>query len=315
MLDYKIYKILFFGSSEFAIPSLEILIKKKWRVVGVVTQPDRPRDRKKILSPTPVKAFAKKKKLKILDLESLKSQTARDKIMSASADIAIVASYGQIIPESILNAARLGFINIHPSLLPKYRGPAPIQYAILNGERTTGISVMLLDDKMDHGPIIAQEASSIALDDDYITLHNRLAQQAAKLLADALPDWILGNLTIRPQDEKQATYTKLLSKEDGRIFWKTNARSIIQKIRAFTPWPSAWTTLEGKRVKITKAETADIILSLNPGELRVAPKILYVGAGNQTAIKILTLQPEGRKEMLVETFLRGAHQLQGKYFE
>jgi methionyl-tRNA formyltransferase len=314
MLDYKNYKIIFFGSSEFALPALELLLEQGWNVTGVITQPDRPKGRELEPAATPVKNFAKKRHLSVMSFDNLSSQDARSKIMKCSADLAVVASYGQIIPASIFNASRLGFLNLHPSLLPKYRGPAPIQFVLLNGERKTGVTIISLDDKMDHGPIVAQEDEIIKPEDDFQTLHDRLARHAAKLLLKIMPGWIMGDLKPKAQDERSATYTKILTRDDGRINWKNTASAITQRIKALTPWPGMWTELDGLRYKIYKAEAETLPIQLLPGEIRFTANEIYAGCGNQTALKITLLQPAGKKVMGPKEYIMGHRAIQGKIF-
>jgi len=312
-MEHSFYKLVFFGTSDFAVPILERLVSEKWKIVAVITQPDRPKGREGKLSPTPVKIAAEKMKLPIHELPSLKSEEAKDFIKSLRADLGLVVSYGVIIPGDVLRMARLGFVNIHPSLLPKYRGPSPIQTAILNGEIATGTSIMVVDEKMDHGPIIAQEEVAIKDSDDYTSLHNRLAEVSSQLLAEKLPKWILGNLKETVQDDRRATFTKTLNREDGKINWKKPAEAISRQLRAFSPWPGVWTNLNGVRHKILKARPAEDAPELACGQILSSGTHLFVGCGNKTTLEIKRLQPEGKKQMNAEEFLRG-RDLQGQFF-
>ncbi|MEK9181066.1 MAG: methionyl-tRNA formyltransferase, partial [Patescibacteria group bacterium] len=314
-MDFKHYKIIFFGSSEFALPALQTLIKDGWNIRAVVTLPDRPAGREAELSATPVKKLALKKKLKVLEFSNLRDASVAVELKNLKADCAVVSAYGSIIPKDILKLARLGFINVHPSLLPKYRGPSPIQTALLNGEKKTGVSLILLDEQMDHGPVLAQSEIVILEDDDYPSLLKRLSENAAEMLAKHLPHWLFGETKTVRQDEKKATFTKILTRDDGRIKWKNSASAILQQIRAFTPWPGSWTLLFGERIKILGAATAEIALGQPSGHIYVSAKKLFVSCGNKTALEILRLQPAGKPAMSAEDYLRGHSDVAGKAFQ
>jgi methionyl-tRNA formyltransferase len=196
-------------------------------------------------------------------------------------DLVIVANYGKIIPQDILNIPRYGFLNVHPSLLPKYRGPSPIQFSILNGDKETGITIILMDAKVDHGPILAQRKTIIGENETAAELRDRLAVLGAKLLIDVIPDWLRGKIKLRRQDERKATYTKILVREDGKIDWKKSVKVIERQIRAFCPWPGTYTFYKGKRLKILKARL------------------------EKNKLIIEEVQLEGKKPTSFEDFLRG----------
>ncbi len=265
-------KIIFIGTSSFALPALEKLVEHNYQVLAVVTAPDKPTGRQQEMTPSPVKEIALKYNLPIIQLEE---------IPQLESDLIITASYGRIIPKEIINTPKKGSINLHPSLLPKYRGPSPIQTAILNGDRITGISIIQMDQKMDHGPVLAQQESAISPDDTYQSLEQKLSEQSADLLIEILPRYFKNKLKPEIQDEHEANYTKILTKQDGKINWQKSAQEIERKVRAFYPWPGAWTESNGQRIKIIKAkvENNKLILEL--------------------------VQPAGKKPMTGQEFLRG----------
>lgn len=314
-MQFDHYKILFFGSSEFALPTLAALLKNRWKIVAVITQPDRPKGREGQLASTPVKDFAVKKRLRVLEYPNFREPDAIETLKSLQPDFAVVAAYGSLIPAAALKLTRLGFLNIHPSALPKYRGPSPIQSALLNGEEKIGISIMLLDEQMDHGPILAQKEISIEPEEDYTALQTRLSSDAADFLLGTLPQWLLGEIQPKPQDEKKATFTKILTRDDGKINWKNSARAILLQIRALAPWPGTWTTFEGERLKILRAKISDSILTSPPGHIYASAKQLFVSCGNGTALEILQLQPAGKNPMSTEDYLHGHSGVAGKVFQ
>jgi len=278
-------RIIFIGTPEFGAIILEELVKNNYQPVLVITNPDKPVGRKQVLTPPPVKLAAQKYKISIEQPEKIKN--SKIKIQNLEPDLIITAAYGQIIPKEILKIPKYGCLNIHPSLLPKYRGPSPIQAAILNGDKETGVTIMLMDEKMDHGPILNQrELEFSILNFQFSKLHDRLADLGAKLLLETIPDWINGKIKPQTQDEKKATYTKIIKKEDGEINWKKPAQEIERQIRAFNSWPGAFTFIQKKgkkiRIKICQAE---------------------LSKDNKLIIK--KLQPEGKKPMSFEEFKKG----------
>jgi methionyl-tRNA formyltransferase len=276
-------KIIFFGTPEFAIPALKALLIDKYDIVAVVTGPDRPRGRYKKIGPSPVKILAGEKKIKVFQPKSpSKDDIFFEEFNDLKPDLCIVSAYGKIIPNKMLNIPKFGFINIHPSLLPKYRGPSPIQTAILNGDKKTGVSIMKIDEKIDHGPVLAQRAPANGTSQlEFRKLHDELAKLGAELLINTLPKYIRGEITPREQDHDNATFTKLLTREDGKIYWSDRYSKIYNQIRALNPDPGTWTQWNNKVVNIKEAELVD-------GKL-----------------KIKTLQMEGKKEMSLESFLNG----------
>ncbi|HLC44697.1 MAG: methionyl-tRNA formyltransferase [Candidatus Doudnabacteria bacterium RIFCSPHIGHO2_01_FULL_50_11] len=307
-------KTIYFGSSEFALPIFEALLNERIKILAVVTQPDRPTGRDLRLTPTPMKVAARSHKFDVLQFPSLSESDAVGALKVLDADLAIVASYGQIIPKPVLSSSRLGFVNVHPSLLPKYRGPSPIQTVILNGERTTGVTIMLLDDKMDHGPLLAQSEIAIKADDTYLSLHDRLASEGARLLVATLSLWLSEKIRPQAQDDKSATFTTLLTRETGRINWRASAEQINRHVRAFTPWPGSWSMLDEERYKIIEAAPAQSKPLPLPGQLLFLGNRLYVGCGSMTSLEIIKIQPAGRSVLTAEQFIRGYRGQSGKIF-
>ena len=281
-------KLVFFGTSKFAVPALKKLADSDYEIAAVITQPDKPAGRKQELSPSPVKEAAQELGLKILQPSKLDS-----KFEIPDSDIFIVASYGKIIPKSILAIPKYGTLNIHPSLLPKYRGPSPIQSAILNGDKETGVSIMVLDAEMDHGPVLANVKAQISNNKGFRELHDGLAVTGAELLMEVLAKYINGEIKPQPQDHSQVTFTKIITKDDGRIDWNKPAEVINNLIRAYEDWPVAWTTLDGKRLKIFEAEV--VSETGKQGELKMKNSSLIIFASS-SALEIKILQLEGGKK-------------------
>ncbi|OGN27754.1 MAG: methionyl-tRNA formyltransferase [Candidatus Yanofskybacteria bacterium RIFCSPLOWO2_01_FULL_49_17] len=275
-------KLIFFGTSSFAVPALKALREAGHEICAVVTQPDQPVGRKQVVTAPPIKVAAQELELKILQPESLKSDESILKFLRISeCSLCVVAAYGKLIPKSLLEIPKYGFINIHPSLLPKYRGPSPIQTTILNGDEVMGVTIMKLDAGMDTGPMLAQIKFHPAPDETFTEIHDKLAGLGAELLIETIPEYIAGRITPRTQDNTQATTTKIFKREDGRIDWSRPARDIYNQIRALNPEPGTWTTWRDKVLNIKLA-------GLENNEL-----------------KIKTLQPEGKKETSFKDFLNG----------
>lgn len=287
-------KIIFFGTFAHAVPALETLVKNGYEIVAVVTNPDSLRGRKKELTPTPVKLTAQKYGLPIFQPSSLKIQNIENspeienlKLKMKSTDLSVAVAYSKILPKEIIELPKYGTINIHPSLLPAYRGPSPVQTAILNGETQTGVTIMQIDEEVDHGPILAQVKYQIPPDAYCPQVTQELFELGAELLIKTIPQWLDGKITPQPQNHSQATFTKKFSWKDGRIDWKQPAEKICNQIRALNPEPGAWTTWErGSQVEILK--------------------ILKVFPPNQgSTLDLQEVQPEGKKPMTFEDFLRG----------
>lgn len=277
---------------------------KQYEIIGVVTQPDRPVGRKQILEQSPVKEIALKNKLTIFQPESLKTFDFR----LSTFDSSIVCQYGLIIPKTVLALPKKGTINIHTSLLPKYRGASPIQTTLMNGETESGVTLMLMDERMDHGPILAQEKVAISPDDTTETLSKKMAPVAAQLLTKNLPLFLAGKLTPQVQDENLVTTCKILSRDDGKINFSDSAQTIYNKFRGLTPWPGIWTTWDNKRVKLLNIRPSN--LSLSPGLVKIDNNKLHIGT-TKGSIEIIELQLEGKKPMPAPVFLAGYKTIDG----
>lgn len=247
-------RVVFMGSAEFSIPILLALINS-FQVVAVITETDKPAGRNKKIVEAPTKIIAERENIPCLQPERIKgNKELLEKIASLSPDVIVVAAYGQILPKEILNLPKNGCVNVHPSLLPEYRGASPIQTALLNGEKKTGVSLILMDQGMDSGDILAQETIEIAEDDNYETLEKRLAEGAACLLIKILLEFIDDEVKLIVQDDTRATYCSKIKKEDGRIDWDKPANEILNKIRAFSTWPGSYSRYENRKIEIVKAE-------------------------------------------------------------
>jgi len=302
-------KIVFFGTPEFAVPSLQLLIDRKEDVLCVVTQPDRPVGRGQKLRFSPIKELALKYDIKILQPEKIKDPKFINQFQNLSADLAVVAAYGQIFPKNLLEIPKNGFINVHSSYLPFYRGAAPINQAIINGEKETGVTIMLLDEGMDTGDIILQEKTVIGPKENASMLHNRLSVFGAELLGQAID--MLESEGWKPvsQDNQKATYAYLLKKEDGQINWNLPAETILNQIRGMTPWPGCFTCLNKKILKIHQAEMMDTKKETVPGQIiPVSGGGIAVSTGKGTLL-LKEIQLEGKKRMTAEDFIKG-HKLE-----
>ncbi len=293
-------KIVFFGTSNFSREILKTL-KQHFEVLAVVTQPDRPVGRKQEITESPVSKQARELNIPVLKPESLKDDSSLKELqVLPKADLLIVVAYGQIIPKAVLDLAPA--INIHGSILPKYRGASPIHSSLLSGETETGISIMLMDEKMDHGPVLKIEKVKIEPEDTFIELEQKLCELAKTLIIPTANDFLEGRIQPQEQDHSKATFCKTISKEDGRIDWNTNVAEVFNKYRAYIQWPGVWTTFEGKILKIKKClpntiKTTAGVVSLN-GE-----KIL-VGCLD-ASLELLEVQLEGKNPTTASDFLRG----------
>ena len=299
------FNIVFMGTPDFAVPSLKALHRSRHNVIHVVTQPDRPKGRGRKIVPPPVKAAAKGFGYPVVQPSKVKTDSFIEAFSQWQPDVLAVAAYGHILPKTILEIPAIGCINVHASVLPKYRGAAPIQWAIINGETETGVTTMLMDVGMDTGDILLTATEAILPDDTAATLQDRLANLGADLLIDTLDRLADGRLTPTPQDHSQATVAPMLKKTDGRIDWTQSAAAIANRIRGMTPWPGAFTYLDGKLLKIYRAAPALSDAAAAPGtvvagfedELRVT-----TGDG---ALAVLELQGESGKRLTAKEFLRG----------
>ena len=298
-------KIVFFGSSEIAVPSLARLIESPHDILAVVTRPDRAKGRSLKPEPTPVKKKALSKHLNVYQPENLPDAPAREYLTSLSPDLFVVVSFGEILPESILAIPELYSVNLHPSLLPKYRGAAPINWAIINGDTETGLTVIRMNEKMDAGDIMMQRKVEIRKEDTSQTLSERLSELGAVLLMDTVRFLEAGQVKFKKQNDKAATSARLLSKEDGLIDWQRSASEIHNLARGLVPWPCAYTYLEGKMLKIWKTEVVSPGKNPNPGSVVELHEGKVVVACGKNLLAITELQLEGKKKMDAASFLRG----------
>jgi methionyl-tRNA formyltransferase len=275
--------------------------------VAVWTQPDRPSGRGNKISPTPVKEFALAHNLAVVQPQKIKTAEAKQLFASHDADVAIVVAYGRILPEEFLRAPARGAINVHFSLLPKYRGAAPTNWAFVNGEKETGVTTMFMEPTLDTGPILLQAATLIGKTETAPELMRRLSETGAELLSETLAR--LDELTPQPQDDSRATFAPIIKKEDGLIDWTRNAEEIERAIRGFQPWPTAYTSFNSKGLTIWEAQALlDLAPGVQPGEVVVAYRDeLVVQCGNKTALRVLEVQPEARKRLAARDFINGMH--------
>jgi methionyl-tRNA formyltransferase len=296
--------LIFCGTPRFAVPALEKLAAAGHRIHLVVTQPDRPKGRGLELVASPVKQSAHKLNLPITQPDRIKTnEEFRSQITAINPDAIIVVGYGRIIPQWMLDLPPLGNINLHASLLPKYRGAAPIQWAIARGETVTGNTTMRLDAGLDTGDMLLQKEMPIAAEDTSETLAPRLAEMGAGLLVETLAGLQSGTIQPRKQDASQATLAPILKKEDGLIDFSRTAHEIVNRLRGFQPWPGAYTKFRGKNLQILKAQAA--AESVAPAEVKVIGDRLLAGASNESSVEILELQLEGKKRSSARDFIHG----------
>ncbi|WP_456275544.1 methionyl-tRNA formyltransferase [Bacillus sp. AK128] len=300
-------KIVFMGTPDFSVPVLQRILEEGYEVIGVVTQPDRPKGRKRQLTPPPVKVEALKHQIPVYQPERIKEQSEYEKIINLGADLIVTAAFGQILPKALLEAPRLGCINVHASLLPELRGGAPIHYSIIQGKEKTGVTIMYMVEKLDAGDILSKVEVPILEEDHVGTLHDKLSIAGADLLAKTIPSLIDGSINPIKQNDDAATFAYNIKREQERINWEYQGEVIYNHIRGLHPWPVAYTYLEGQVIKVWWGEKLDSPSSGKPGEvIRIDEDGVVVATGNQTAIKITELQPAGKTRMSGEQFLRGA---------
>ena len=300
-------RVVFIGTPTFALPVLEGLLNSPYQVVGVYTTPDQLRGRGRRPAASPVKTYAMSRGLPIFQPSSLRSLEIQEQFKGLSPDIAVVAAYGRIIPAELLAVPPRGMINIHPSMLPLYRGPSPVVSAILEGEIATGVTLMLVEPKVDAGPILAQRSTAIGTGERADSLTERLFRMGADLLLEILPAWQEECLQCRPQDPAVATYTKMIRREDGLVQWESSAEDLCRQLRAYTPWPGLYTYWAGRQLKILNARPGD------QGARGDAGKVVLL-KNNGTALGIVTgqgvliletLQLEGGRPVNASQFLNG----------
>lgn len=300
-------KIVFMGTPDFSVPVLRQIIADGYHVIGVVTQPDRPVGRKKVLTPPPVKVEALKQGIPVFQPEKIRRPEELQPILDLQPDLVVTAAFGQILPKQLLDAPRYGCINVHASLLPELRGGAPIHYAILQGKEKTGVTIMYMAEKLDAGDIITQVEVPILEYDNVGTMHDKLSEAGAKLLSETLPKLINGDLTAIQQNEEEATFASNIKREQEKIDWSQTGETIYNHIRGLNPWPGAYTTLQSNVLKIWQSEKIPLQVKEAPGTIvKLEEDGFIVATGNQTFIKVTELQPSGKKKMTAGQFLRGA---------
>ncbi len=291
------------GTPDFAAGSLKSLIDAGYEITAVVTQPDRPKGRSGQPVFSPVKEVAVAAGIPVLQPVRIKNPEETAKLLEYPADIYVIAAFGQILSKEILDQPRLGCINVHASLLPRYRGASPIQRVILDGEKETGITIMQMNEGLDTGDILYKKSLELAPDETFETLHDRLMNLGGETLLEALPLIEAGKITPAPQDDSLSNYAPLIKKEDGKIDWKKTSSQLDAQVRAFNPWPGAFTRLDGKVLKIWGAQPVEG--KGNPGEVIALDKKSFTVACSEGALRIVSLQPEGKKKMDTASFLLG----------
>ena len=310
--------VVFYGTPEFALPALTRLLDSPHRVVAVVTQPDRRRGRGQRLAQPPVKQVAAANDTPVLQPDRPGSEAFLAALSALEPDLAIVAAYGRLLPDAVLTVPRLGTINIHPSLLPKYRGAAPVQRAVIAGETETGVSIMRLVREMDAGPVFARRTRPIAPDETSAAVETDLARTGADLLLEVIRDLEAGTAVEQPQDHAAATFAPRLAREDGAIDWRVSAPAIHNLVRGLHPWPHASSVLGGDRYLIHRTAIASTARPhpQAPGTLvEASGDRLLVAAGNGGAVAILEIQPEGRRRLETRAFLAGHRWSPGRRFD
>ncbi len=310
-------RIVFCGTPEFAVPSLRRLAERpEFAIEAVITQPDRPRGRGQHVSSSPVKEAALEIGLHVYQPETIKSESSQDFLKRVAPDAVVIIAYGQIIPARLLTIPRLGWLNLHASLLPRYRGAAPIHWAIANGETITGLTTMQIDAGMDTGPTLLRREVEIGPDETAPELAARMSAIGAELIAESLRQFDRKEISPVPQDEKSASYAPILKKEDGRIDWGRPARQIYNRMRGFTPWPGSYSTFRGQTCHLWgRPETSGAAgTDIAPGEMVPSSKEIYVACGEGTRLRLESIQIEGRKKISAREFANGARIAPGDGF-
>jgi len=306
-------RVVFMGTPEFAVPSLGHLILNRYNVAAVYTQADKPAGRGRSLVSPPVKRAAQAWGLPVMQPGILKGREATAELAALRPDVIVVAAFGQILPQAILDIPRYGCINIHPSLLPRFRGASPVAAAILAGDEFTGVSLMLMDEGLDTGPVLARAQIPVSAKDTTGSLTEKLSLVAAQLLQEVLVFWPRGELTPRPQNEAEATYSSAVSKGDGEIDWRLSAADIWRRVRAFQPWPECYTLWRGRQLKIVEAMPLKETWNMEVGrvvELSQRGSAFGVSTG-EGVLQVLKVQLEGRRTMSAAEFLRGQREFIG----
>jgi methionyl-tRNA formyltransferase len=313
-------RIVFCGTPSFAVPTLKhLLAQSDFEIVGVITQPDRPRGRGQEVSFSPVKEAALSAKLAVRQPEKIRAPETEALLRKLAPDCVVIIAYGQIIPARLLPIPKLGWINLHASLLPKYRGAAPINWALVNGESRTGLTTMRIDAGMDTGEMLLQREMEIRAKETTPELAARMADLGAPLMAETLRGLAAGTITTKAQNHAEASYAPMLKREDGRIDWKRPAMEIYNRMRGFVPWPGAYTTFRGQSCNVwgepvSKEGSTGLASSATPGILFGEKNELFVFCGDATVLRVLVVQLEGRKPVKAADFANGARLKSGERF-
>ncbi|MDV2885326.1 methionyl-tRNA formyltransferase [Alkalihalophilus pseudofirmus] len=300
-------KIVFMGTPDFSVPVLRQLVMDGYNIAACITQPDRPVGRKKVMTPPPVKVEAMKHGIPVLQPERIRNQEEIERVLGYEPDLVVTAAYGQILPNDILEKPAYGCINVHASLLPKYRGGAPIHQSIIDGEKETGITIMYMVEKLDAGDILTQVRVPILEEDHVGSMHDKLSAAGAKLLSKTIPALIKGEITPQKQDETKVTFARNITREMEKMDWSKTGEELYNQVRGLNPWPVAFTTLQQKPLKVWRAKKVIVATEHESGTvIEIRDDSFVVATGNQTALEIMELQPSGKKRMTAEDFLRGA---------
>ena len=296
----------------FSVTALEGLLREGHSVVAVYTRPDKPAGRGQRLISTPVKKLATERNIPVIQPVTLKSEAVVHVLEELKADLFIVAAYGRILPKTVLSLPVHGCLNIHPSLLPCYRGASPVAFALLGGEQVSGVTIMLMDEGMDSGPILAQQKVDISADDTTGSLTDKLARVGAELLLETLPKWLSGEIKPQAQDNSQATYSRIINAGDGEIDWHLEAVEICRRIRAYNPWPGAYSWWRSKRLKIYSGTPFNMKINSQPGEVITLCENRAVGVvTGEGYLELCHLQLEGKQQMTAIEFARGHREFIG----
>ncbi len=301
----KPLKIIYMGTPDFAVPCLERLAEENYEICCVVTQPDKPQGRKQILTPSQVKTAALNHGLNVYQPSTLKTQEAYEYLKAFEPDFIIVAAYGKILPKNILDLPKYACINVHGSLLPEYRGAAPIQRSVLNGDKVTGITTMLMGEGLDTGDMLLKLEYEIGENETSGEVFDKLAQMAPSLLTETIEKFVKGELIPEKQNEEKATYAAMITKEEALINWKKSSREIHNLIRGMSPWPVAYTVYGGKKLKIFVSSLTDEKTDMEPGKLKKDKNEILAACGDGRLLKIESLQLEGGKRLAARDFLAG----------
>ena len=304
-------RIVYMGTPEIAATILERLLEEPYEVVLVVTQPDRPKGRGNTLTCSPVKELAVSRGIPVFTPEKLRLPENVEVVCEAEPDMIVVAAFGQILPKSVLDIPRYGCINVHASLLPKYRGAAPIQWSILDGESETGITIMYMNEGLDTGDILLQKVVPIDAEETGGSLHDKLAETGAEALVEAIPGIIDGTLEPVPQGEMTTPYAKQLTKEMGRLDFSWDAEKLERYVRGLNPWPGTYTFRDGQMLKIWAAEVCDGSYEAMPGTVVAADKNSFSVQTGSGVLRVTEIQPQGKRRMSAEEYLRGYRMEQG----